>query len=222
MKTIIASFATAALLMASSNAAIYQALNAITGDGTADALFQNTDDSLLDGGIAAIGYFNVGYGGDLTDLSAINNHINNFNIQHSAIVGSLGDNLLGAAQPGYIQDFTGLDTANITGADPLIGQLMYVFVGNAATLGASTSWALKAIATIQDDVPNEQTYLANPFGGAAPLIGSVGSFTGNASGIAPNGVNEVYTTLKLEAVPEPSAALLGLLGSLLLLRRRRA
>ena len=76
------------------------------------------------------------------------------------------------------------------------------------------------VGTIFSDDPVEQTYVAQAFS-LTPIIGNVGSYTGNASGLASG--SEAYTTLKLvSAVPEPTAALLGAFGALGLLRRRRA
>lgn len=219
MKKLLYSIAITSAMVVTAHSATFTLANVLSGTGDTDALYQGTDDSLLTGGIVAMGYFNNGYAGDLTDLSSINNHITNFNVEASAIVGQVGDNIFGTgALPGYLQNGTPVSGSTFTGGFP-VSQQMYVFVGNAATLAASDAWALKSIGTILDDNPFEQAYVANPFGGAAPLIGSVGSFTGDATGGATP--SDTFTTLKLEAVPEPSAALLGALGSLLLLRRRR-
>ncbi len=196
----------------SANAAIYTVSNVVTGNGSSDALFQNADDSLNSGGIVSVGYFTVGYTISTTDMSA---NISNFTAGASALVGSSSTSL-GGSYAGYVEA-AAVDGVNITDTDPLIGESMYVFFGNAATLAGSTSWAIKAIKTISADSPTEETYIANPFGGTAPVFGSIGTYTGDASGFG----SSTFQTLKLAAIPEPSALLLTGLGTLLLLRRRR-
>lgn len=205
------------LAMASNaNAALYAVSNVVSGYGNADGLYQNTDNTLLDGGIVAFGVFG-GTGFDALDIDA---SIANFTILASASAGS-NSATLGGSFAGYVE--TEFDTANVTAPNALMGQTLYVFVGNASTLAASTAFGLFSAGSIQDDVPNEQTYLANPFSSFSPntlLLGEVGTFTGNASGLATS--SETYSTLKLTApVPEPSAAILGGLGALAACVRRR-
>ena len=207
-----------AIAMASnSNAAIYAVQNVQTGYAYGDGLFQNADNSLLDGGIVAMGVF----GGTGFQEFDITTTISNFQILASALAGSNSTTLSGSF-PGYVQAV--FDTGNILGTDPLFGQDLFVFVGNASTLEASTTFGLFKTATIQSDIPNEQTYLANPFSAINAgelLLGEAGTFTGNASGLeAPNAV---FPTLKLAAapVPEPSAAILVGLGALIACVRRR-
>jgi hypothetical protein len=199
-------------LIGQSGAAIYEISNVVTGTGATDALFQLASGDLLSGGIVAMGYFPAGYTVS-SSLQEINNTIANFTIAASALAGSFSPDLEGAF-PGYVQATS--DQDNITAPNPLIGRPLYVFVGNTATLAGSDQFALYRVATIQDDVPNEQTYVANGFG-IIPTIGEVGTFVGNASGQGPS----TYTTVQLVLIPEPSVALLGLLGGLGLLRRRR-
>jgi hypothetical protein len=206
-----------AFVMASNaNAAIYAVQNLSSGYAYSDGLFQNADNSLLDGGIVAMGTF-TGTGFQVNDIATT---ISNFQLLASALAGS-NSTTLGGSFPGYVE--TSFDTSNVEGANTLIGQDLYVFVGNASTLAASTAFGLFKTATIQSDFPNEQTYLANPFSAINAgelLMGGAGTFTGNASGLeAPNAV---YTTLKLAApIPEPSAAILGGLGALAACVRRR-
>jgi hypothetical protein len=211
-------FIIGSLAMASnSNAAIYLVSNVVSGYGYSDGLYQNTDNTLLDGGIVAFGVFS-GTGFDALDIDA---SIANFTILASALAGSSSATLEGSFA-GYVE--TEVDTANVTAPNALIGQTLYVFVGNASTLAASTAFGLFSAGLIQDDDPNEQTYLANPFSSLSPntlLLGEVGSFTGNI-GTALNPDSDTYSTLKLTApIPEPSAAILGGLGALAACVRRR-
>ncbi len=197
------------------NAAIYVVSNVISGTGTADALYQNANNTLLTGGVVALGYFGSNSYVPSSSLTDIALTIANFTTVASAIAGTNSTSLEGSFA-GYVEGAP-VDTPDITGSNPLLGRALYVFVGNGATLATSTAWALKQVATIQDDVTPEVTYLANPKDGAAPVIGSIGTHTGNAGGQG----SSTYTTLKLAAIPEPSAMLLGAVGALGLLRRRR-
>jgi len=200
----------------SANAAIYFPSNVINGNGSTDALIQNANGSLNTGGFVAMGYFAAGYVvGPISSTEEMANTIAAFNIVASFNVGGISPSLSGAF-PGY---YEGLATPGgvITAGNPLIGRMLYVFAGNFGTLLSSDEWAIKALFPIADDVPNEQTYVGNPFGGISPVYGSFGAFSGNASGF---GTSD-YRTLQLALIPEPSAALLGAIGALGLLRRRR-
>lgn len=201
-----------AIVLSQANAATYLVSNVVNGNGTTDSLFQNVDDSLLNGGIVALGYFAGGT--PSSSLNDIATTISSFTLQASALAGSNSASLSGSFA-GYVEAdlITGV---SITGSNSLIGQSMYIFVGNAATLGTSTAWAIASIGTIADDIPFDNQYTAQPFG-VTPLIGSVGSFTGDAGGLG----SSTFNTLKLAAVPEPSAALLGAIGAALLVVRRR-
>jgi hypothetical protein len=206
------------LAMASNaNAALYAVSNVVSGYGYSDGLYQNTNNTLLDGGIVAFGVF----GGSGFNALDIPTSIANFTTLASALAGSNSATLEGSFA-GYVE--TEFNTADVTAGNSLIGQTLYVFVGNASTLAASTAFGLFSAGLIQDDVPNEQTYLANPFSSLSPntlLLGEVGSFTGNI-GTALNASSDTYSTLKLTApIPEPSAAILGGLGALAACVRRR-
>ena len=204
--------AAALIAMASSvSAAVYSVSNLTVGYGYGDALFQNADGTLSSGGIVAMGYFGSA---PSSNPSLINSTISDFTILASGLTGSYSATL-GGSFAGYIENV--VQGSIIAEASPLVGKALYVFAGNASTLAASTQWALVQVATILSDDPDEQTYVAQPFG-LTPIIGSIGSYTGNASGMASE--SEVYTTLQF--VPEPTTALLGAFGALGLLRRRRA
>jgi hypothetical protein len=207
-------FAAALMAMASNaSAAVFAVSNVTAGYGYGDALFQLEDGSLSNGGIVAMGYFSSAPSSNLEDITTT---IGNFTILASGLAGSYSATL-GGSYAGYIEEV--VQGASIIEPSALIGQALYVFAGNASTLAASTQWALVQFATISSDDPFEQTYVGQPLG-LTPLIGTVGSYTGNASGLASE--TEVFSTLKLVSVPEPTAALLGAFGALGLLRRRRA
>lgn len=200
-------------VLSQANAATYVISNVVTGD-TDDVLFENFDGTALNGGIVALGYFaTTAPSSSLVDIQTT---IANFTLVTSALTGTYSADLDGS-YAGYVQadSFSG---TSITSPNTLIGQPMYMFVGNASTLASSTAWALAAVKTIASDVPFNQTYNANPNG--STILGDIGTFdtfTGNV-GLGAG----TYNTLKLaQAIPEPSAAVLGAFGALLVLRRRR-
>jgi len=202
--------ATALLAMASSsisNAASYYVNNVITG-GASDVLIEDSLDNLLDGGIVAIGYFTGG--SPSSSLSEIGTTISNFNLLHSVLAGSYSEDL-GDSLPGYFQSSV-LGGASILAGNPLIGQAVYLFAGNQATLAASTEWGIVEVGTfVEEDSLFPVQYTANTSSALTPaniIIGSVDS----------SGANQ---TFQLAAVPEPSTVLLCTIGALALLRRRR-
>ena len=200
-------------VVSQANAATYSISNVVTG-GTSDVLFENFDGTALNGGIVALGYFATT--APSSSLDDIQTTIASFTLQTSALTGTYSADLDGSF-PGYVQatDFLG---TSITTPSALIGKTMYLFAGNASTLAASTAWALSAVATIADDVPFNQLYVANPAG--TTILGNIGTFD-TFTGDVGLGVG-TYNTLKLaQAIPEPSTALLGAIGAIALLRRRR-
>lgn len=208
--------AVASLMIAGkAGAATFLAANVVTGKGDADSLFQNDNGSLSSGGIVSIGYFPSGYL-IAVDPDSFQTTVSNFTIVASGITGTLATTL-GDSFPGYVEGAR-VALPQITEGNSLLNRDLYVFAGNASTLTGSTNAGLKKIGVIADDVPNEAEYTANPYRGDAPLIGRVGTFTGDAGGQG----SSTYTTLQFaQVVPEPSSAILGLLGALGLLRRKR-
>jgi hypothetical protein len=217
MKKLTAICGAAALLCVSSaTAANYYINNAVTGEST-DWLFQDSDGSALNGGIVALGYFSGGApSSSINDISAT---IAAFNLQHSGITGTYVEDLEGS-YAGYVQVKPILVGSSITAPNSLIGQNMYLFVGNRATLASSTAWALAVVRKISDDLPFTQQYDANPNGtsiyGGAAGIGEFSTFTGDV-GLG----SFTYNTLRLQPIPEPSSLILASLGVLALFRRRR-
>jgi len=202
-------------LACNANAAIYAASNVVEGTNR-DVLFQNAGPigtaPLLNGGIVSLGYF-IG-GAPSSDINLIATTISNFTMQTFALTGSFSVDLDGSFA-GYVQGAEVNRPINQLDS-PLLGLPVYIFVGNAATLAGSTAWALTQVSTIAADIPNEQLYTGVPSAGTVPVLGTIGTFTG-----AVNSVSLPYTTLQLQVIPEPSAALLGAIGALGLLRRRR-
>jgi hypothetical protein len=112
------------------------------------------------------------------------------------------------------------NTADIVSGTAFANKNMYLFVGNGTTYANSTEFlVLKSDALFtaaQDDIPTAQTVTLTPTS-ATLLIGrqilDVRTTSGDTS------VTAGWGTAKL--IPEPSTALLGLIGALGLLRRRR-
>jgi hypothetical protein len=213
------SLVSALIAMASSaNAAIVAVSNVSNGLGDADALFENVDGTLVSGGIVAMGYFGSNNpSGDIANIAAT---IADFTTLSSGQLGSYSDSLEGS-YPGYVEA-ANTDLGDLLAGNALIGKKLYAFVGNQSTLASSTAYALYLIDTfVEEESGLGLTYLAQPFG-ITPLIGSIDSITINSPLAAgTDGAPSTYNTLKLAAVPEPSATLLGAVGALALLRRRR-
>ena len=212
------------LLAHSSFAATFVPSNLITGGGSSDVLFQSvgaSDASLLSGGIVTLGYFSSNSYVPSSYFGLINTTIADFTIEASALTGSDSVQLGGPGAAGYV-DGTSVAGPFIGTSDSRVGRTLYVFVGDAASLAASTAFALKEVGTIQDDTSAPNTYIASPAGGAAPVIGTINTdaFTGNPLPAAGVGTT-TFDTLQLEAVPEPSTLLLSMIGFAALLRRKR-
>jgi hypothetical protein len=115
----------------------------------------------------------------------------------------------------------------ISSSSALIGRSIYSIITDASSLASATSsnlFAVVKIGTISADELGDNTYTSNP-AGLTPIIGSNDTFTGDLGldfdgpGGEPGLGTQTYTTLKL--VPEPTTTLLGAIGALALLRRRR-
>ena len=104
----------------------------------------------------------------------------------------------------------------------MAGSQLYVLFGNNSALAAPTSqYALVRFnETIGSEPPPDSNTLNLTGGSYTILAGTTGTATVNLSSVGGSST-ESNTSLNLVAVPEPSAALLGGLGALALLRRRR-
>lgn len=174
----------------------------------------------LASGIAATGYFTTGF--DVAaaavsqDFAAL---VSNFNILTSAQIGST------------VGDF-GVDVAGFYGSSvdygapgALLGSILYTMFGDGPSLATSGAFGLVDFngLAIGPDTPlpdsNNATLAAS--GGWNVLVGSVGpNITIDGSAVLGAG-NESVSVGTFALVPEPSVALLGALGVLGLVRRRR-
>jgi len=200
-------------------------------NGPSDTLYANNNNSLMTSGLVTMGYFTAG----ITD-SSINTvaklyselQLGHFTLVTSQIPGTAGPQV-GTGAPGYADQASattvsgGLVAVGQTN-EALLGRTIYSIVTNATifTVGAGagqinggTNFALLNMGQFASDLPVEQGYSSFP-SGITPVIGTIGTFNGNPGGIGEG----TYSTL-IMAIPETSSVLLGALGMLGLLRRRR-
>lgn len=163
-------------------------------------------------GIATGGWFTAGF--DVAGAIASNNFaslVSNFHVLASGQLG--GDDALG---PGYKGNYL-FSNNYVLGTDVALGTVLYTFIGNAANLSSSTLFALiQHTETVGPDSPSPDSNNLN-FGNGTVLIGQKGTTTYNFGG---GNVSTPSLTL-VAAIPEPSTLLLGAVGALGLLRRRR-
>lgn len=191
-----------------SNAASFALSNLV--DTVSDTLLADSAGVPMSGGVAALGYFPAGV--IITSMADLQANLSSFTSLSSAAIGDTAASLGGLDVAGYALGPTS-DIGNITTGNPLLGRTLYTLFGEGADLAASTAFGAIQVGTILDDVPFSQSYTGNPTGGTV-VVGTSGSFTGDV-GFG----SSTYGTVNL--VPEPSAMLLGALGALGLLRRRR-
>lgn len=201
-----------------SEAANYTISN--VNDGQTDTLYADASNNLLATGIVTVGVFASGFdvNANLGELSTL---VSNFSsIFASGAIGATSTSL-GGSFAGYTEN-AAVDSAPLLTGNASIGRTLYSFIGNGATLATSTAVALLNMGNLQNEDGGELDYVSNPqFRVGQPLIGTIGSKTGNFGG---QGASTIYGTLNLVvpvAVPEPSTAILGLIGACGLLRRRR-
>ena len=222
------SILSAALLLgaiSASNAAIVCVSN--VGDLTTDVLYANPNGTLMSSGTVTMGYFSAG----ITDSSINTNaklfsSLGSFTVVSSFTPGGVMGNL-GVGGSGYADNSdvaTSMAGGQLTSASALYGRTIYSIVTNAASLAAAvstSSFAVVNIGTFGDDttIQGELVYSSSPVG-LTPVLGTLGTYTGDPTGLL--GSNSTFTTLQMvSAIPETSTALLGGLGVLGLLRRRR-
>lgn len=190
--------------------------------GPGDYLFATSNNSLMNSGVVAFGYFNSSSitTADVDTIPELYGQLGNFITVTSGIPGSFSTTL-GGSFPGYLEQtvFTNGPFVTPGGAnDALLNRPIYAIMSSAASLGsalATDEFGLYQVAIFLDDGGTENQYFADP-AGRAPIIGSNGTFIGDAGG-----GSGTYNTFQMAVVPEPSTLLLSALGVLALLRRKR-
>jgi hypothetical protein len=214
----------------SSNAAIFAIGNVV--DFTSDTLYATQNNVPMSSGIVTIGYFgSTIVDTDIDTIAELVPLLSSFTIASSASPGGVMG-IYGFGVQGYADNSdtaSSMGQINLTTNSSLLGRTVYSIVSDSASLATATAtsgFALVRIGTILNDESGELTYGSNP-AGLTPLIGSTDTLT-TTLGIDFDGPGgdpalgaSTYSTLKLSAVPEPSAALLGAIGAMALLRRRR-
>jgi MYXO-CTERM domain-containing protein len=196
-------------------------------DGPGDKLYALNNNTLMNGGIVTMGYFSSTVAvGDISTIQGLLANLASFTVVTTVVPGSAGPTF---TAPGYAEgsnvNGVAVPGGNILAGNPLIGRSVYQIVTDAVALtgvGGATianQFAVIGFGTLVGDEPSPQAITGNiSIGGSVVLSGGAGTFT---AGTTYPGGEGVFKTLKMAVVPEPSAALLGALGVLGLLRRRR-
>lgn len=189
-----------------------------------DVVVASSSSTALSGTIIAVGWYNSGF--DVAGAVASNDYLSlasasNFNVLTSTLSGNTSA-AFGSNIAGYFE------APNQNYGAPTAGMLaspqLYILFGNGATLASPTSeYALVRFNEFIDpDIPFADSNTLNLTGGSyTVLAGTTGTAIVDLSSVG-GSATESNTSLNLVAVPEPSAAFLGALGMVGLLRRRRA
>lgn len=195
-----------------------------------DTLWALNDNTVMTSGSITIGYFTATT--TVGDIDTITELVSKLGSDFT-VIGTIGINSTSptfmAAVPGYAEGVGNgystsliLPTAMAPFTNPLVGRIIYQIATDATDVtsaGLTNQFALFNVGTIAgDDSGHQQVTATSPALAAQVFIGGNGTFTGDA--IFGGGEGD-YSTLKLAVIPEPSTALLGALGALALLRRRR-
>jgi hypothetical protein len=204
------------------NAAIVQVSSVpnLSGD-SGDYLVVDSTGALLTSGFAGTGGFSVS---DVTVSSLVSN--NDYSGLIAAFTPFVGtdDFILGTSA--VLGVVPGAFTISVDPFNPtsFIGQSIYTFIGNGATLGSSTEYALFLHSeTFTADpaapsLPNE--YFMDLANGTSSIgvFGTKNNVTDGNLGIT----NATVSTYQLvNAIPEPSSLLLSIVGLVFLARRKR-
>jgi hypothetical protein len=212
MKTKLLVALVAGLVMQAANAAVTLSFANVNLAPASARLITNGSGTVYSGGSWAVGNFDAG---------------TNFTGSASALFNGFNQNgstAAFAASPGVLGALGGTNptgaTTSTTGADSFTGTPIFILVGNAATLAGSTEYIVIQMSNLW---PQEVEGAGAAAGGfmqngtilrgvvttvnGAPNPGPTAQFNGTQSGVG--------------FIPEPSVALLGLLGAVGFFRRRR-
>lgn len=183
-----------------------------------DTVLVDASGNLMSSGIAAAGYFNTLYDVNSAVLSNdFNSLYSNFNILTSGVIGSTTA-FFGEDIAGFFES-PSVDYGAPTG--DMLGKTLYIFFGNSNSLETSTQFALVQFPlTIDSDDPTPDSNNLNLFTGGSYTV-VLGTTGGSATVDLTSIALGVVSNPTLQLIPEPSTALLGALGMLALLRRRR-
>lgn len=190
-------------------------------DGTTlDTFILNSSGDRLTSGFAGTGRFTIS---DIQVTALVG--AGDYAALAAAFVPAIGsDNFVSGVNNALGASVAGVYYINAENFDetPLIGTTLYTFIGNSGTLSGSNQFGL---------VRHPELLVADPAAPGLPLsytleisdsvvlIGN--TTTTNVTDPALGISNATVPALRLVAIPEPSVALLGAIGALGLLRRRR-
>jgi hypothetical protein len=229
---LLSSFACAFAFVSSASAATIAATGIIDGAG-GDTLVLGTAGNKLATGIASTGYFTITdsavagfaatYQADPSNSAAKSSLV-------SAFVGLSNDNFVAGAMntfsavvPGGYVSSVDLGLLGLSYAG--LNKVLYTFFGDGANLGASAGIGLAlhtGVTLDRDDnvaaPDSNDAGLNNPY--QSLIRGAINTTIYDATALG-GGAETNAAAFQLVGIPEPSAALLGALGALGLLRRRR-
>ena len=199
-----------ATLLTSVASAFTVSTSNVEGSASSSEVLPVTDESTslipTGSGIVAAGFFST-----LTDsqINATNIGLD-FQIHGSAsfAASSFGN-------PDGVFNLSGLG-GTISDGSPFIGETVYIVIGNGPDLSSSSQFAVWNSGNMfakTEDIPTTSVGVT-PSNQSQLVFGSIG-------GSATTGGTEFDNSLVLSSIPEPSVTILGLLGMLGLLRRRR-
>ncbi len=217
MKTTLLLAASVIGLAAPAMAASYTVTN--SSGGTLTQSVVDASGNFFSGGVALFGYYTSDRDAAITSSTTTAGILQSF-----VLVGSGAINPTTGATP--IQGvFSAAGNADITTAGAAGGRAIYVLLGNASTFEASTqvavlkmssSFATSEPATATISLRNTASPTDEP---GTMLFGGHNLFSGDPTPTSTGGAAQPFYSLA--AIPEPSTALLGAIGALGLLRRRR-
>jgi hypothetical protein len=187
-----------------------------------DIVVASTTSVALSGTIVAVGWYNTGF--DVNAAVTANNYASlssasNFNVLVTTLTGETSNDFSSDIAGFYATTQQDYGTPTVD----MLGKQLYVLFGNGATLAAATTqYALVRFNdTIDADTPFADSNTLQLSGGSYSILaGTTGTAIVDLSSIG-GSANESNTSLNLVAIPEPSTGLLGALGMVGLLRRRR-
>lgn len=186
-------------------------------DGTGDTGFTYEGGAAVTSGTASVGIFS-----SLTDAQILDfANARNFIALSAAFTSLASDDFSAGLTSAYGQPIDGLVSASVDNYVASGSNTLYTYVISSSQFGL-----FKHNSTLVPDAPQPApatNYLLN-FTDGTIIVGSVGaSYVADYSNpqIGGSATTTVANSIQLLAVPEPSSALLGALGALGLLRRRR-
>jgi hypothetical protein len=203
-------------------ASVYSSAFINADAGASDRVILGSSGSLLTSGFAGTGYFSTNSDGVILTSSTpdlITSLTSDFVSIGTDNFSSGNNDAFGGAVAGNF-----VINLGVYSPAPAIGKTLYTFIGNGADLASSTAFVLfKLNQTISADPAPPSLPIDYAFGvnNGTLLFGTSGTYDNYSNDTLGIDAVSVGSYKLVDAVPEPSAALLGAIGALGLLRRRR-